>query len=116
MELNLIDQYFINQPQQNQEVLIFLRQFILNNDSQFSEHWKYGTPFYYFKNKPFCYFHHNKKNGHPYIGLVRAMDFEHPLLERGNRKKMQVLELDPKKDLPLEDLLGIFMELKSLYY
>lgn len=115
MELSVVDQYFIKQSENNQEVLIFLRKFILNHDMEFSEHWKYGMPFYYYRNKPFCYFHRNKKNGNPYMGLVRAKDIKHPLLERGNRKKMQILELDPMEDLPIDALREIFMYLKSLY-
>ena len=115
MDINVIDQYFLTQPIANQEVLLTLRDFILKQDSQFSEHWKYKLPFYYFKGKPFCYFHYNKRNGNPYIGLVRALNVQHPLLEQGNRKKMKVLEIDPTQDIPLDSILEIFEDLKLLY-
>ena len=115
MELSIIEQYFDKQPEQNQAVLLFLRQYILEWSTEMTEHWKYGTPFYYYKSKPFCYFHHSKKTGFPYIGLVRAAKLVHPAVERGNRKKMQIFEVDPSKDLALEDLEEVMRFLTEQY-
>lgn len=115
MELSIIDQYFEKQPAQNQAVLLFLRQYLLELSDEMTEHWKYGTPFYYYKSKPFCYFHHSKKTGHPYMGLVRAKELVHPSVERGNRKKMQIFEVDPTKDLPLDDLQEVMSFLIEQY-
>jgi hypothetical protein len=115
MEANPIENFYIKAVSPNKEVYLALRYFILNNDRLFTEHWKYGVPFFYFKNKPFAYFHSNKVNGHPYMGIVRGNDVEHYLLERGNRKKMKVLELDPYADIPILEITKIIQDLKQLY-
>ncbi|MGB0391162.1 MAG: DUF1801 domain-containing protein [Salibacteraceae bacterium] len=115
MEANPIENFFIKAKTPNKEVYLALRYFILNNDPFFTEHWKYGTPFYYYKNKPFAYFHHNKINGFPYLGIARGNQIEHHLLFKGNRKKMKVLEINPMKDLPMDEIKEVIDRLKKLY-
>lgn len=115
MDTNPIENFFIKATSPNKEVYLALRYFIMENDSEFTEHYKYGTPFYYYKNKPFAYFHHNKKNGFPYLGVVKGNEIDHYLLFQGNRKKMKVLELDPNQDLPVDGIQEVFTLLKQRY-
>lgn len=115
MEANPIENFFIQTTSPNREVFLSLRYTILENDSNFTEHWKYGLPFYYYKNKPFAYFHTNKHNGFPYLGITKGNEIQHYLLFQGNRKKMKVLELNPNEDLPHEEIITLIEELKRLY-
>ena len=115
MEINHIDHFFLTQEEPQKGCLLALRSLILNWDTQISEHWKYRIPFYYYQGKPFCYLWRDKKSLEPYIGLVRSGKIEHPSLFLGKRKKMKIMRIDPKIDIPLETVYEIFEELRTKY-
>lgn len=116
MEINHIDHFFLHQEEPQKGCFLALREIILRSDQDFTEHWKYKLPFYYYKSKPFCYLWKNKKTQEPYIGLVRANQIEHPMLIQGNRAKMKILPISPSEDIPVDMIYGIFERLKKTYY
>lgn len=113
--LSQLNQFYLEQSEPNRSYFLALRKFINNYDEQISEEWKYKLPFFYYKNKPFCYIWKVQKTGQPYIGIVRANQIKHSLLIKGNRKKMKVLHLDVQKDVPIQTLKEIFSMLIKLY-
>ena len=113
--LRELDQFYLEQPEPNRSFMLGLRAFFLNYDTAITEAWKYRLPFFYYKNKPFCYIWKDKKTQQPYIGIVKAGLIEHPLLIKGNRKKMKVLYFDTSKDIPVKLLDEVFQLAMNLY-
>ena len=61
--LNALDNYFLKQEEPAKSCLLFLRNYILEQDANINETWKYGMPFYYYQGKMFCYLWTDKKTG-----------------------------------------------------
>ncbi len=113
--LQKLDEFYLIQPEPNRSFMLGLRHFILDFDVEITERWKWKLPFFYYKNKPFCYIWKDSKTGQPYLGIVKAAFIKHPLLVQGNRKKMRVLYFDNHKDIPIDLLEDVFKELIKLY-
>lgn len=113
--LSLVNQYFEKQPEMVKQTLLAMRYFVLQPQFELTEHFKYHTAFYYFKGKPFCYFHKDAKTLQPYIGIARGHLLDHPMLFQGHRKKMKIVRISNTEDLPIEELSVIFHRLKALY-
>jgi hypothetical protein len=86
--LRELDTFYLSQDEPNRGFMLGLRQYILNYDTHFSEKWKWKLPFFYYKNKAFCYIWKDKKTKQVYLGIVQANKINHPLLIQGNRKKI----------------------------
>ena len=115
MESSAINQFFLDKEEPQKGCFMALRQIILNWDPLISEQWKYNLPFYYFNGKPFCYLWKDKKTQEPYIGMVRSGNIQHPMLEKGNRKKMQVMHINPVLDIDVDTIYEIFETLRLNY-
>lgn len=113
--LRELDNFYLEQLEPNRSFMLALRSFFLKYDSRISEEWKYRLPFFYYKGKPFCYIWKDKKTQQPYIGIVKADRFDHPLLIKGDRKKMKVLYFNPIKDIPT-DIIDEIFQLSMQYY
>lgn len=113
--LSLINQYYDHLPEPDKGCLLALRQIVLNFHPEIKECWKYQMPFYYMKGKMFCYFWKDKKSKKPYLGIVKGHLIEHPALEKGSRKKMKVLPINPLEDLPKELILDILQKAATFY-
>lgn len=110
-----VDQFYLNKEEPVKSCLQALRSIILSYNNDITEHWKYGLPFFYFKGKPFCYLWIDKKTNHPYIGVVKGIFIDHPMLDQGNRKKMKVMSINPNEDIPMHTIHEIFDEAVGLY-
>ncbi|REE00135.1 hypothetical protein C7460_10674 [Marinoscillum furvescens DSM 4134] len=53
---------------------------------------------------------HDKKTQQPYLLLVDGQQLNHPLLERGNRARMKIFNINPTEDLPVDSLAQILNE------
>lgn len=113
--LSLIEQYFEEQKEPVKSCFLSLRKIILDFDEDIKETWKYKIPFFYYKNKTFCYLYKQKKGHLPYIGFAKGQLLKHPDLELGDRKKMKVLHIDPEQDIPIGLINEILEEAKQLY-
>ncbi|MEO6454205.1 MAG: DUF1801 domain-containing protein [Ginsengibacter sp.] len=113
--LRPIDNYFLHHEEPVKSCLQFLREYILKQNSNIVEAWKYGMPFYCFKGKMFCYLWVHKKYKLPYIGFVRGKEMDHPDLVIEKRAKMKILLLDAAKDLPVKKINAILKTALDLY-
>jgi uncharacterized protein YdhG (YjbR/CyaY superfamily) len=113
--LSQLNQYFENQPPELKDTFMAMRHFVLQKEFELTEHYKYRTAFYYYKGKPFCYFHAKANTGIPYIGIARGHLVEHPLLYQGDRKKMKVIRIPTNEDIPVQEISALFKELRALY-
>ena len=115
MALRPIDQYFLRQEEPAKSCLQYLRDFILQQDSNITEAWKYGMPFFCYKGKMICYLWQHKKYHQPYIGIVEGAQIHHPDLLREKRARMKILLIDPERDIPVKKVKAILKEVIALY-
>jgi hypothetical protein len=113
--LRPIDAYFIEKEEPEKSCLQFLREYILKQDKNISEEWKYGMPFFCFNGKMFCYLWVHKKYRQPYIGIVEGKKMNHPDLISEKRARMKILLIDPYKNIPVKKIKLILKELLALY-
>lgn len=110
-----IDKFFLNQTEPNKSCLLALRKIILEQDANVTETKKYGMPCFCYKKKMFCYLWTDKKTEEPYILFVEGKRLEHPKLEAGNRSRMKIFRVNPKKDLPVKTIKSLLNEALDLY-
>jgi hypothetical protein len=113
--LRPIDNYFLQNEERIKGCLQFLRTYILKLDNNITEAWMYGMPFFYYKEKRFCYLWVDKKRRQPYLGIVEGKRISHPDLLLEKRTKMKILLLDPCKDIPIGKIRKILKEVLTLY-
>lgn len=113
--LSPADQYFLRQEEPVKGCLLFLRSYILRLDADITEAWKYGMPFYYYRQKRFCYLWIHRQYQQPYLGIVDGGRIQHPGLVTEKRTRMKILLIDPASDIPLEEIDRILKEVISLY-
>ncbi len=107
--------YYLNKEEPNKSCLLSLRSIILDQDTHVTETQKYGMPCFYFKNKVFCYLWTDKKTDEPYILMVEGKYIDHPKLEAGDRSRMKIFRVNPKKDLPIKTIENILQKALNLY-
>jgi Domain of unknown function (DU1801) len=110
-----IDTYFLKNEEPVKSCLLFLRDFILTYNNDISEGWQYQMPFYFYKEKRFCYLWVQKKTGLPYVGIVDGKLINHPDLIQEGRARMKIFLLDPQKDVPLKTLRSVLKASLKLY-
>ena len=113
--LTPLDSFFLTKEEPVKSCLLFLREYILKQDKNITEHRKYGMPFYYYKGKMFCYLWVHKKFLQPYIGIVEGAKINHPDLLQEKRARMKILLIDANKDIPVKKLNSILKEMILLY-
>jgi len=109
-----IDNYYLSKPEPLRSCLLSLRDIILQSNSEITESWKYGMPFFCLHKKMFCYLWVRKPDV-PYIGIVEGRNISHPRLIQEKRSRMKILLVDPTKDLPVKTINVILKKAARLY-
>tara|TARA_R110002020_G_scaffold21009_5_gene71348 strand:+ start:23134 stop:23490 length:357 start_codon:yes stop_codon:yes gene_type:complete len=112
---NRSEAFYMAQGEPNRGCFLALRKLILGQDLEVTETIKYGMPCFCYGKKAFCYLWTDKKTGFPYLLMVEGKRLEHPALEMGNRSRMKIFPVDPKKDLPLATIQAILAQALDLY-
>ena len=115
MTLRPVDNWFLQKDEPLKSCLQFLREYILKQNAGITESWKYGMPFFCYKGKMVCYLWVHKKYGQPYLGIVEGKKNEHPDLIIEKRARMNILLLDPDRDIPIKKINAILKEVLALY-
>jgi len=110
-----ISNYYLNKKEPNKSCLLSLRDIILDQDSEVTETQKYGMPCFTYKKKMFCFLWTDKKTDEPYILFVEGKHLEHSELEEGNRSRMKIFRINPKKNLPLKTIKLLLNHALDLY-
>jgi len=110
-----LDHFYLKQEEPIKSCLLALRQIILSQDKEVVAVWKYGMPFFCYKNKMFCYLWVHKKNKKPYIGIVEGNHFNHPDLIIEKRSRMKIMMINPDEDLPVNTIEAILKQAIDLY-
>ncbi|RYU90520.1 DUF1801 domain-containing protein [Mucilaginibacter terrigena] len=113
--LSPFDHYFLQHAEPTQSCLQYLRGHILKLDSNITEAWKYGMPFFCYNGKMMCYLWVHKKLRQPYLGIVTGNLVIHPDLIIEKRAKMKILLLDPSQDLPMGKIDNILNQMLDVY-
>lgn len=100
-------------PEPIEGCLQALRHLIRHYDPQITEARMYGMPFFYFRNKRFCYLWVDQKYQQPYVGFHQGYRINHPALEQAGRVQIKVLRIDPTRDIPVKTLYGIIKKALS---
>ena len=112
--LSAIEQFYENQEESTRECLLFLKNLIQNYNEHFTQEFKYGLPFFYYKGKGLCYFWKDKKTKLPYIGFMQGKWMTNPALVSDGRKQIRILNIDPKEDIDIELINELLIEAISL--
>lgn len=109
------DNFYLEKDEPNRSCFLTMRTIVLNADENVTETRKYGMPCFCYKGKMFCYLWEDKKTKEPYFLFVEGKHLEHPKLETGNRARMKIFRIDPKKDLPLKTIESLLQSALNLY-
>lgn len=110
-----LDAFYNQQEEPIRECFLALKVIILRQDADISSEWKYGMPFFYYKNKMFCYLWYHKKHKCPYIGFIEGTHFDEPFLIKENRSRIKIMLLNPIEDLPLSKIESVLQKGINLY-
>ena len=110
-----LDNWFHNQPEPQASCFLALKDIILSMDDEVRMLYKWGGPFFYYKNRVFAYLWKDKKTHWPYLAIYEGKLVNHPKLEWGGRKRITALPIDPGKDLPVKDIRNIIDQALDLY-
>lgn len=107
--------FYLDKEEPNKSCLLTLRDIILMQDTNITETRKWGMPCFCYKKKMFCYLWTDKKTEEPYILMVEGKYLNHPELEQGDRSRMKIFRVNPKKDLPVKTIEDILQKALDLY-
>lgn len=110
-----LQQYYLHKEEPVKSCLLALRIMILNQDECITETVKYRMPCFCYKKKMFCYLWTDKHTDEPYILMVEGKLLNHPKLEQGERSRMKILRVNPKKNLPTKTITSILKSAMDLY-
>ena len=113
--LRPIDNYFLMNEEPFKSCLQFLREHILHLNNHITEKWMYGMPFFYYKDKRFCYLWIHKKYRKPYIGIVDGIKIDHPDLLLEKRARMKILLINSDQNIPIKKINAILKNTLALY-
>lgn len=98
--MNPVDNYILNQPEGHKLIMLYMRSVLKKIVPEIEEKFSYRIPFYYYNNKPFCYFNVLKGTQYVDIGFMDGALFEQdfPELKNGRKRKrvrsLQVYNLE----------------------
>ncbi len=110
-----LEEFYENQEEPIKSCFIVVRELLLNSEIELKEHWKYKLPFFYLKDKPFCYLWTDKKTNNPYIGFSRGYLSNNKDLIAGDRKKIKIFLFDKNEDIPVDTINAIVRSLMKHY-
>jgi hypothetical protein len=114
--LTELDNFYLQKPEPVKGCLLALRDIILSQDNKITAAWKYGMPFFCYKDKMFCYLWVHKKYRQPYLGIVEGKQITHPDMIIEKRSRMKIMLFDPGADLPVETIERILKQVLALYH
>lgn len=114
--LNQIENYYFSKSEELQACFLAYRKLILDFDTEnIREHWKFGTPFFYYKGKMFCYLWSTNKGKTNYVSFLKGSKMNHPALVGEKRKIAKVLHIDLTQDIDIVEFREILLEASLLY-
>ena len=112
-----VDQYFINQKEPYQSIMLYVRSVILNTLPEIEERYSYKTPFYNCYNKPMVYLNRLKGKNYVDVAFVQGVLLEDrfSVLKNDNkRKQVRSIQLKNLEVLDQENFVKLLHEASKL--
>lgn len=112
-----VDQYFLNQKEPYQSIMLYVRSVILNTLPKIEENYSYKIPFYSIGKKPMIYLNILKGKNYVDVAFVQGVLLEgkFPALKNDNkRKQVRSIQLKNIKDLDHENFIELLHEASEL--
>jgi len=100
--LKPVENYFLNQKEPYQSIMLYVRSIILNTLPEAVERYSYNIPFYNCYNKPMVYLNILKGKDYVDVAFVQGvlLEKEFPVLKNDNkRKQVRSIQLKTLEDL-----------------
>ena len=105
-----VDEYFINQKEPYQSIMLYVRSIILNTLPEVEEKYRYRIPFYNRGKKPMIYLNILKGKDFVDVAFVQGILLENqfPVLKNDNkRKQVRSIQLKTIEDLDHENFIEL---------
>lgn len=105
-----VDEYFINQKEPYQSIMLYVRGIILNTLPEVEERYSYRIPFYNIGKKPMIYLNILKGKDYVDVCFVQGilLEKEFPILKNDNkRKQVRSIQLKTIEDLNHENFVEL---------
>ncbi len=105
-----IDNYFFNQKEPFQSIMLYVRSVILNTLPEVEERYSYKIPFYNYHKKPMVYLNVLKGKDYVDVCFVQGVLLEEnfPMLKNDNkRKQVRSVQLKSLEDLDHENFIEL---------
>lgn len=105
-----VDEYFINQKEPHQSIMLYVRSVILNTLPEVEERFSYRIPFYNCHKKPMLYLNVLKGKDYVDVCFVQGILFEKqfPILKNdNNRKQVRSIQLKTLEDLDQDNFIEL---------
>lgn len=112
-----IDQYFLNQKEPYQSIMLYVRSVILNTLPEVEEKYSYKIPFYNCHNKPMVYLNILKGKNYVDVAFVQGilLEKQFPILKDDNkRKQVRSIQLKTLEDLDQENFVALLHEASNI--
>jgi len=100
--LNNLDDYYLKQPEEIRNALLFLRSYLQQFSPAITEVCKFHIPFFTYNNKMFCYLSVEKKTKAVYVGFIKGKVMNHKKLVSGGRKMVKVFYISTTSDIDMK--------------
>ena len=105
-----VDEYFINQKEPYQSIMLYVRSVILNTLIEVEERYSYKIPFYNIGKKPMIYLNILKGKDYVDVCFVQGilLEKQFPVLKNDNkRKQVRSIQLKTLEDLDQENFVEL---------
>jgi len=111
------EEYIFNQPELYRSIIFNLQITIESQIPDLELLYKWKTPFYYYKGKPFCYLNVSHKRKYVDLGIVKGFEIKNhqEKLISENRSIMKSLRYSSLEEINNTILVEIIQELSKLY-
>ncbi len=112
-----VDEYFINQKEPYQSIMLYVRSVILNTLPEVEERYSYKIPFYNIGKKPMVYLNILKGRDYVDVAFVQGvlLEKQFPVLKNDNkRKQVRSIQLKTLEDLDQDHFIALLHEASAL--
>ncbi|GGZ81700.1 DUF1801 domain-containing protein [Algibacter mikhailovii] len=112
-----VDEYFINQKEPYQSILLYVRSIIINTLPEVEEKYSYKIPFYNIDKKPMVYLNILKGKDYVDVAFVQGVLLENdfPILRNdNNRKQVRSIQLKTIEDLDYQNFIELLKKATHL--